>query len=150
MGAMNTKKVAGRFGVSGRSVGIGVGVVGALLALSAMQGCELLVSFDRSKIPEDGGATTEDGTTADGGQQPDTSMTETAADAGPDVTTPTGGDAADGGMDALPDQTVADGPGPDSPGTTDAPSDSPAHPPLDSPAHSPPPPHPPPDSPPPS
>jgi hypothetical protein len=65
----------------------------ASLAFVAMPGCELLVDFDRSKIPEEGGlvdGTTEDspgqetGPTPDGGSDTGTD-TSTTTDTGADV-----------------------------------------------------------------
>lgn len=97
----------------------GAGVLGALLALAATPGCELLVSFDRSKIPEDGGETTldsgEDGSMdSTVGDAPSESSTQT--EASPDSTTNDGGAEADAPAADAPHETSA----------PDAPVDSPA------------------------
>jgi hypothetical protein len=94
-----------------------VAAAAACVAVTAVPGCELLVDFDRSKIPEEGGLldsttgldATEDGTTS-----------ETSSESS------TGDDGGDGG-DAATDSPVTDAPlvdeGPPDTGS-DAPPDT--------------------------
>lgn len=89
----------------------------ACAGVAAMPGCELIVDFDRTKIPLTDGGPLEDGTVSDG-------STEDGGDAATDVTAPkpdTGADTGpDGtGMDAGPDVGL-DGTVPDA-GETGAP-----------------------------
>lgn len=101
------------------------------VAVGAMPGCELLVTFDRSKIPDEGGSA--DGTVSDGPSSMDSSPpneTGPALDASleampdvrvADVTTVDSPREATGG-DAAPDTSVADAPS--DTGTSEASSDS--------------------------
>ena len=79
--------------------------VAACAAMTAMPGCELLVDFDRSKIPSGGDASLPDATEPTDGPASMTDgsgdgMAMTTPDAGPDGTTPPADaspDAAEGG-----------------------------------------------------
>lgn len=78
--------------------------------VAAMPGCELLVDFDRSKIPSEGG--TEDGTMGDG------PAVETGGETGPETSTDAPSEAGPGDAheagDAPAETTTTEG-GPDSP-----------------------------------
>ena len=85
-----------------------VGAVAACGVLAALQGCELIVSFDRSKIPSDSGFE-EDVTISDGGEdasdaEPGTDATTGGGDAGDATTT-----ASDAASDAQGDGSVPEG-----------------------------------------
>ena len=101
------------------------------LTVGLVPGCELLVTFDRSKIPDEGGSA--DGTVSDGQSSMDSlppNETGPALDASPEARPDVGGavgttlDApreATGG-DAAPDTSAADAPS--DTGTSEASSDS--------------------------
>jgi clumping factor A len=103
---------------------------GGCVAVATMPGCELLVTFDRSKIPDEGGAV--DGTVSDGQSGSDSLPNETgpSLDASPEAT-PDGGaaDVKSGDApheasvgDATPDTSIADAAS--DTGTSDGSSDS--------------------------
>jgi hypothetical protein len=84
----------------------------ACAVVAAMPGCELLVDFDRSKIPSEGGAedvTVPDGPTGDSAPETGTeTSTDAPADAPSETTTEAGKDAPseaahEGGMDGGPE-----------------------------------------------
>jgi hypothetical protein len=86
-------------------------VAGCLAATAALLGCELIVDFDRSKIPQGpGDAMTIEGGVSDGGDAqavtdapaPDADATSTSQDASDGSVTVTG-DASDGATDASED-----------------------------------------------
>jgi hypothetical protein len=72
--------------------------------VAATPGCELIVDFDRTKIPLGGDASMEDATVPDGSSE----------DAASDAKRDTGPTMRDGGLDALPDSTPGADTGPDS------------------------------------
>jgi hypothetical protein len=80
--------------------------VAACVAVAAMPGCELLVDFDRSKIPQEGGL---DGTTQDSSSDLDGTSPESSS--GGDSST---GDSGDGMANDAPSEGSA----------TDAPSEA--------------------------
>jgi hypothetical protein len=72
--------------------------------VAATPGCELIVDFDRTKIPLGGDASMEDATVPDGSSEGGAT----------DATRDTGPAARDGGLDARPDSTPVADAGPDS------------------------------------
>jgi hypothetical protein len=103
------------------------GVV-ASAAMMAMPGCELLVDFDRSKIPTGMDATFPDaGETSDAPSSPDSADGTTPTDGGSDATTPL--DAADAetvddGVETSAPETGAPDTGADAPTEAASPMDS--------------------------
>jgi hypothetical protein len=101
------------------------------VAVGSMPGCELLVTFDRSKIPDEGGSA--DGTVSDGQSSMDSlppNETGPALDASPEATPDVGtayvttvdAPREATGADAAPDTSVADAPS--DTGTSEASNDS--------------------------
>ena len=89
-----------------------IAAAAACVTVVASSGCELLVDFDRSKIPQEGGL--EDVTLGDA-PEGETSTADAGSDSGMDGTMPT--DAAGDSV------TTGDSPTSDGPSTTDSPSD---------------------------
>jgi hypothetical protein len=98
----------------------GLAAATALLALTALPGCELLVQFDRGLI--DGGAASD--VTVPQGDGP---TSEAAADATAEGATDAPTETGDGSTDAPPEARAEGGGPPDAPtdGAGDAPTDSP-------------------------
>lgn len=84
-----------------------VAAAAACVAVAAMPGCELLVDFDRSKIPEEGGlldSTVEDTST-------DSPPAETSTEAAAETSTPVdAGDGGDATTDAPSETSMTDAP----------------------------------------
>src|ERR1700683_3334084 len=75
-----------------RSIKWGLVIAAATVAVAAMPGCELLVDFDRSKIPEEGGP---DGTTEQDSPSGDVINAMDSSSSGDDSSMP--GDSSGGG-----------------------------------------------------
>lgn len=78
------------------------------LAVASMPGCELLVTFDRSKIPDDGGSA--DATESDGAFNPDAVSSETGPASDGQVEPAQDGQAEASTSDAPSDAGTADAP----------------------------------------
>jgi hypothetical protein len=89
-----------------RQVSMRWSLLAGAAAVATMAGCELIVDFDRTKIPIGGDASAEDATVPDGSPEADGSPGDSAA-------SETGPAAPEAGVDAGPDVTVVDA-GPDS------------------------------------
>jgi hypothetical protein len=76
----------------------------ACAVVTAVPGCELLIDFDRSKIPSEGG--TEDVTMP----QPDGPVGDAGGDTGKDGTTDAPSEASEAGTADAPQETAADAP----------------------------------------
>src|SRR5579863_9666062 len=93
------------------------------VAVGSMPGCELLVTFDRSKIPDEGGSA--DGTVSDGQLSMDSlppNETGPALDASPEATPDVG--AADVTTVDAPREATGGDAAPDAGAAVDAPSDT--------------------------
>jgi hypothetical protein len=104
----------------------------AACVVAALPGCELLVDFDRSKIPQEGGVVGDDATMQDAppGTDAPPGMDGPAMEASDDGTTPgdSSGDApppGDSGMDTAPGADVGgDSPAEATGGDTGAPAEA--------------------------
>src|SRR5580692_6468554 len=94
------------------------GAAAACLVVATLPGCELIVDFNRSLIPEEGGAT--DATTQDvlnneeGGEDAAEDTTtdttgETSSESSTEATTESGADATDSGGDVVTETSTNEG-----------------------------------------
>src|SRR5580704_15615273 len=113
---------AGGTDATNRTKWVFVVAAGVCAALAGLPGCELLVDFDRSKIPQEEAGSSDATTAPEGssGEDGSSAAESAAADASP----PPSEAGADGPVESSAvDAPAADGPVSDSP-STDGPADS--------------------------